>query len=122
MLTRNPQRASRLTLALGGLALAASVSAADVQNQAQELLIGHRPTHFAVSETTPAIGRSTVRPRVDARQQAADVLLGASQEIGKSPSTRVALRTPRAPQSAYRWQLSNSQEMAQKVVLGIGGE
>jgi len=46
----------------------------------------------------------------------------ANREISKSPSTRVALRTPRAPQSAYRRQLSNGQELAQKVVLGIGGE
>jgi hypothetical protein len=102
MLTRNTRRASRLTLALGGLLITATVSAADVQ--------------------TTAIGGSTSRPQVDAQQQAAGVILGQSREMSKSLSTRVALRAPRAPQSAYRRQLSNSQEMAQKVVLGIGGE
>ena len=122
MLTRNTRRASRLTLALGGLLITATVSAADVQSQAREVLIGHRPTDAALSEATPAISGSTSRSRVDAQQQAAGVLLGRSREISKSPSTRVALRTPKAPQSAYRRQLSNSQEMAQKVVLGIGGE
>jgi hypothetical protein len=121
MLTRNTRRPSRLTLALGGLLITATVSAADVQSQAREVFIGHRPTD-AVSEATPAISGSTSRSRVDAQQQAAGVLLGRSREISKSPSTRVALRTPKAPQSAYRRQLSNSQEMAQKVVLGIGGE
>jgi hypothetical protein len=45
-----------------------------------------------------------------------------SLDIGKSPSTLIALRTSRAPQSGYGRQSSNSQEMAQKVVLGIGGE
>jgi hypothetical protein len=122
MLTRNTRRASRLTLALGGLLITATVSAADVQSQAREVLIGHAPTHAAVSEATPAIGGSTSRPKVDAQQQAAGVLLGQSREISKSPSTRMALRTPRASQSAYPRQLSNGQEMAQKVVLGIGGE
>jgi len=122
MLTRNIRQASRLTLALGGLLIAATVSAADVQSQARGVLIGHRSTQAAVSEATPAVGGSPSRLRVDAQQQAAGVLLGLSREIGKSPSTRVALRTPRAPQSAYPRQLSNSQEMAQKVVLGIGGE
>jgi len=97
-------------------------SAADVQSQAREVLFGHRSTQAAVSAATPAIGGSTSRPRVDAQQQAASLLLGQSREISKSPSTRVALRTPTAPQSAYRRQLSNSQEMAQKVVLGIGGQ
>jgi hypothetical protein len=121
MLNRNTRRASRLTLALGGLLIAATVSAADVQNQARGVLIG-RSTLAAISEATPVIGGSPSRPRVDAQEQAAAVLLGRSREIGKSPSTRVALRTPRAPQSAYPRQLSNSQEMAQKVVLGIGGE
>jgi len=96
-------------------------SAADVQSQAREVLIG-QPSTGAVSEATRAIGGSTSRPRVDAQQQAAGVLLGLSREIGKSPSTRVALRTPTAPQPAQLGQLSNSQEMAQKVVLGIGGE
>jgi hypothetical protein len=122
MLTRNTRRASRLTLALGGLLITAMASAADVQSQAREVLIGQRSTHAAVSEATPAIGGSTSRPRVDAQRQAGGVLLGLSREISKSPSTRVALRTPAAPQSAHRRQLSNSQEMAQKVVLGIGGE
>jgi hypothetical protein len=98
------------------------VSAADVQSQAQEVLIGHLPTHFAVSEATPVTSGSTIRARADAQQQAAGVLLGPSREIGRPPSTRVALRTPRASQSAYRWQLTSSQAMAQKVVLGIGGE
>jgi hypothetical protein len=98
------------------------VSAADVQSQAREALVGHVPTHATVSEATPAIGESTSRPKVDAQQQAAGVLLGLSQEISKSPYTRVALRAPSAPQSAYRRQLSNGQEMAQKVVLGISGE
>jgi len=97
------------------------VSAADVQSQARGVLIGQRPTHAAVSEAAPAISGSTSRPKVDAQQQAAGVLLGLSREINKSPSTRVALRTPRAPQSAYPRQLSNSQEMAQKIVLGTGG-
>jgi phage terminase small subunit len=97
-------------------------SAADVQSQAREVLIGQRSAGAAVSEATRAIGGSTSRPRVDAQQQAAGVLLGLSREIGKSPSTRVALRTPTAPQSAQLGRLSNSQEMAQKVVLGIGGE
>jgi hypothetical protein len=127
MLTRNTQRASRLTLALGGLLITAMASAADVQNQAREVLIGQRSTGAAVSEatvseTSGAIGGSTSRPRVDAQRQAAGVLLGPSREIGKSASTRVALRTPTAPQSAQLGQLSNSQWMAQKVVLGIGGE
>jgi hypothetical protein len=97
-------------------------SATDVQSQARELLIGQRSTDAAVAEATRAIGGSTSRSRVDAQQQAADVLLGRSRETSKSPSTRVALRTPKAPQSAQLRQLSNSQEMAQKVVLGIGGE
>jgi hypothetical protein len=122
MLTRNTRRASRLTLALGGLLITATVSAADVQSQARGVLIGQRPTHAAVSEATPAISGSMSRPRIDAQQQAAGVLLGQSREISKSPSTRMALRTPRATQSEYPRQLSNSQEMAQKVVLGIGGE
>jgi hypothetical protein len=122
MLTRNTRRASRLTLALGGLLITATVSAADVQSQAREVLIGHAPTHATVSEATTAIGGSTSRPQVDAQQQAAGLILGQSREMSKSLSTRVALRAPRAPQSAYRRQLSNSQEMAQKVVLGLGGE
>jgi hypothetical protein len=122
MFTRNTRRASRLTLALGGLVITATVSAADVQSQAQEVLVGYRPTPVAVSEAAPAISRSTSRPRADVQQQAADVLGGVSREISKSPSTRVALRTPREPQSAYRWQSASSQEMAQKVVLGIVGE
>jgi hypothetical protein len=121
MLTRTT-RASRLTLALGALIITGTVSAADVQNQAQEVLIGHPPTHVAVSEATPVISGSTIRARTDAQQQAAGVLLGPSREIGKPSSTRVALRTLGAPQSAYRRQSSSSQEMAQKVVLGIGGE
>ena len=95
MLTKNLQRASRLTLALGALVITATVSAADVQSQAQEVLIGHHPTHAAVSEATPAISGSTIRARADAQQQAAGVLLGLSREVSKSPSTRVALRTPR---------------------------
>jgi len=119
MLTRNTRRASRLTLALGGLLITAMASAADVQSQAREVLIGQRSTDAAISEATRAIGGSTSRPRVDAQQQAAGVLLGPSREISKSPSTRVALRTPKA---AHLRQLSNSQEMAQKMVLGIGGE
>ena len=122
MLTKNLQRASRLTLALGALVITATVSAADVQSQAQEVLIGHHPTHAAVSEATPAISGSTIRARADAQQQAAGVLLGLSREVSKSPSTRVALRTPGASQSASSRQLTSSQEMAQKVVLGIGGE
>ena len=121
MLTSNTRRASRLTLALGGLLITATVSAADVQSQAREVLIGHVPTGATVSQATPATGESTSRPKADAQQQAAGVILGQSREISKSPSTRVALREPRAPQSAYRRQLSNGQEMAQKVVLGIGG-
>jgi hypothetical protein len=122
MLTRNSRRASRLTLALGGLVITATVSAADVQGQAREVLVGHRPTHVAASEATRAISGSASRAMVDAQEQAAAVLAGRSREIGKIPSTRVALRTPGAPQSAYGRQLSNSQEMAQNVVLGIGGE
>jgi hypothetical protein len=122
MLTSNTRRASRLALALGGLLITATVSAADVQSQAREVLSGHVPTHATVSPATPAIGESTSRPKVDAQQQAVGVILGQSREMNKSPSTRVALRAPRAPQSAYRRQLSNGQEMAQKVVLGIGGE
>jgi hypothetical protein len=122
MLTSNTRRASRLTLALGGLLITATVSAADVQSQAREILIEHVPTHATVSEATPAIGGSPSRPKVDAQQQAAGVILGQSREMSTSLSTRVALRAPRAPQSLHRRQLSNSQEMAQKVVLGIGGE
>jgi len=98
------------------------VSAADVQSQAQEVLIGQRPASVEVSDATLAMTRSTNPARVDAQQQAADILGRRSREISKSPSTRVALRTPRAPQSAHRWQLSSSQEMAQKVVLGRVGE
>ena len=120
MLTGNTRRASRLTLALGGLLITATVSAADIQSQARGVLIGQPPTHTAVSEATTAIGGPV--SRLDAQQQAAGVLLGRSREIGKSPSTRLALGTPRAPQSAYRRQSSNGQEMAQKVMLGIGGE
>jgi hypothetical protein len=122
MLTSNTRRVSRLTLALGGLLITATVSAADVQSQAREVLIGHAPTRATVSEATPAIGGSTSRPKVDAQQQAAGIILGQSREMSKSPSTRVALRAPRAPQPPYRRQVSNGQEMAQKVVLGIGGE
>ena len=121
MLTRNV-RASRLTLALGALVITGSASAADVQSQAQEVLIGHPPTHVAVSEAAAVMSGSTSRARADAQQQAAGVLLGPSREIGKSPSTRVALSSPRASQSVSRGQLTSSQEMAQKVVLGIGGE
>ena len=120
MLTGNTRRASRLTLALGGLLITATVSAADVQSQARGVLVGQRPTLTAVSEATPAIGGPV--SRLDAQQQAAGVLLGLSRDSGKSPSTRLALRTPGAPQSAYRRQSSNSQEMAQKVMLGIAGE
>jgi hypothetical protein len=122
MFTRNRRRASRLTLALGGLVITATVSAADVQGQAQQVLIGYHPTHVAVSEATPTISGSTSRTRVDAQQQAADIFAGRSREISKIPTTRVALRTPRASQPASGRQLGNSQEMAQKVVLGIGGE
>jgi len=122
MLTRKTRRASRLTLALGGLVIAATVSAADVQSQAQGVLTGHGPSHVAAFEAAPAISGPASRPRVDAQLQAAGILLGQSRDIGKSPSTRVALRTSRAPQSGYGRQSSNSQEMAQKVVLGIGGE
>ena len=122
MLTSNTRRASRLTLALGGLLITATVSAADVQSQAREVLIGHVPSGATISEATPATGESTSRPEADAQQQAAGVILGQSREMTKSPSTRVALRAPRAPQSAYRRELSNGQEMAQKVVLGIGGK
>jgi hypothetical protein len=121
MLTRNSQ-ASRLTLALGALIITGTASAAGVQSQAQEVLIGHPPAHVIVSEATPVISGSTIRAQADAQQQAAGVLLGPSREIGKPQSTRVAVRTSRASQSAYRWQLTSSQEMAQKVVLGIGGE
>src|SRR6202035_5698121 len=49
MLTGNTRRASRLTLALGGLFIAATVSAADVQSQARGVLIGHRSTRAAAS-------------------------------------------------------------------------
>jgi hypothetical protein len=122
MLIRNAGRASRLTLALGALLLTATASAADVQGQAREVLIGHGPTHATVSEATPDISGAASRARVDAQLRAAGVLLGLSSEISKSTSTRVALRTTKAPHSEYRGQLSNSQEMAQKVVLGIGGE
>ena len=122
MLTRKTRRASRLTLALGGLVIAATVSAADVQSQAQGVLTGYRASHVAAFEAAPAISGPASPPRVDAQRQAAGILLGQSRDIGKSPSTRVALRTSRAPQSGYGRQSSNSQDMAQKVVLGIGGE
>ena len=121
MLTGNI-RASRLTLALGALVITGTVSAADVQSQAQEVLIGHLPTQVTVSEATAVTSGSTIRARADAQQQAAGVLLGLPREIGKSRSTRVALSTPRASDSASRGHLTSSQEMAQKVVLGIGGE
>ena len=121
MLTKNT-RASRLTLALGALVITGTVSAADVQSQAQEVLIGHLPTRVAVSEATPVTSGSRIRARTDAQQQAASVLLGSSRETSKSPITRVAFRTPGASQSAPRRQSTSSQEMAQKVVLGIGGE
>jgi hypothetical protein len=121
MLTGNT-RASRLTLALGTLVITGTVSAADVQSQAQEVLIGHPPTQVAVSEATAVTSDSMIRARADAQQQAAGVLLGLPREIGKSRSTRVALSTPRASDSAFRGHLTSSQEMAQKVVLGIGGE
>jgi hypothetical protein len=84
MFTRNTRRASRLALALGGLVITATVSAADVQSQAQEVLVGHRPTPVAVSEATPGISRSTSRPRADVQQQAAGVLGGVSRETSKS--------------------------------------
>ena len=121
MLTKNT-RASRLTLALAALVITGTASAADVHSQAQEVLIGHLSTRVAVSEATPVTSGSRIRARTDAQQQAAGVLLGPSREIGKSPSTRVALRTPGASQSASRRRSTSSQEMAQKVVLGIGGE
>ena len=60
MLTKNT-RASRLTLALGALVITGTVSAADVQSQAQEVLIGRLPTPVAVSEATPVISGSTIR-------------------------------------------------------------
>src|ERR1700682_3617378 len=104
MLNRNARRASRLTLALGGLIITATVSAADVQSQAQEVLTGHRPSPVAASEAAPAISGPASPTRVDAQQQAAGVLLGLSRESGKSPSTRIALLTPRAPLSGYRRQ------------------
>lgn len=122
MFTRNIGRVSRLTLAFGGLVITATVSAADVQSQAQEVLIGRRPTYVEVSEATPAMSRSTSRPRIDVQQQASHLLSGLSQEIGKGPTTRVTLRTPRSVQSANARQFSSSQEMAQKLVLGIVGE
>ena len=120
MLIRKTHQASRLTLALGGLVITAAVSAADVQGQAQGVLIGHHPSHVAAFEAAPAISDPASRPTVDVQQQAAGILLGPSRESSKSPSTRVALRTSRAPQSGYLRQSSNSQVMAQKVVLGIG--
>lgn len=107
---------------VGGLAIAATVSAADVQSQAQEVLIGPRAMSVAASEATPAISRSTNRPGVDAQQQAADVLRGLSREISKSLPTRLAQGASRTPQSAHPWRFSSSQEMAQKVVLGTVGE
>jgi hypothetical protein len=122
MLNRNARRASRLTLALGGLVITATVSAADVQSQAQEVLTGHHPSPVAASEAPPAGSFSASGPRVDAQQQAASVLLGPSRENNNSQLTRVALRTPGAPQSGYHRQSNNSQEMAQGVVLGIGRE
>lgn len=122
MLNRNTRRASRLTLALGGLVITATVSAADVQSQAQEVLTGGRPSPVAASEAPPAGSFSASQPKVDAQQQAASVLLGASRENNKSPLTRVALRTPGASQPGNHRQSSNSQEMAQRIVLGIGGE
>ena len=71
MLTGNTRRASPLTLALAGLLITATVSAADVQSQARGVLIGQRPIHAAVSEATSPIGGSTSRPKIDAQQQAA---------------------------------------------------
>ena len=122
MFTKNIRRASRLTLAFGGLVITATVLAADVQSQAQEVLIGRRPTYAEVSEATPAMSRSTSRPAIDVQQQASHLLSGLSQEISEAPATRVTLLTPRSLQSANARQFSSSQEMAQKLVRGIVGE
>jgi hypothetical protein len=122
MFTRNIRRASRLTLAFGGLVITATVSAADVQSQAQEVMIGRPPTSVEFSEATPSISRLTGRPRIDVQQQASHLLSGLSQEISKGPTTQLTLRTPRSLQSANARQFSSSQEMAQKLVLGIVGE
>jgi hypothetical protein len=122
MFTRNTLRASRLALAVGGLVITATVSAADVQSQAQEVLSGHSPTYVAASAATPARSRSTSRAQVDVQRQAADLLGGPSRETGKSPTTRVTVRTPGSLQSAGSPQFSSSQEMAQKLLLGVVGE
>lgn len=129
MYTSKTRLASHLTLALGGLLMAAAASATDAQSQAQAVLIGQPSTHIVGSEAATIISGSarivsgsTSRVRTDAQHQAAAVLNGPSQEIGKSATTRVALRATSASGTAYRRQFSNSQEMAQKVVLGVGGE
>jgi len=98
MLTRKTRPASRLTLALGGLVIAATVSAADVQSQAQGVLTGHRPSHVAAFEAAPAISGPASPPRVDAQLQAAGILLGQSRTSANQhpPGSRSAHREHRS--------------------------
>jgi hypothetical protein len=108
-------------MAIGGLLISAAASAADVQSQAREVLTGHPTTRIAALDPAPAIDGSTNHRTVPAGEQAARVLLGLSPEVERA-ATPAALRTARAAQPVHHRQLSNSQEMAQKVLLGIGGE
>jgi len=119
MFTRNIRKIAPLALAFGGLLITVTASAADVQSQAQEVLIGQRSAYVAASEA-PGISRSS-RPRVDVQQQAAGLLGGLSPQVSQSSTTRVTLRAARSQQSANR-QFSSSQEMAQRFVRGIVGE
>ncbi len=119
MMTGHTGRALRLTLSLGGLLIAAAASASDVQSQAREILIGHGPANIAASEATPRAVVSRNRVALDAQRQAASVIGGVPPAAGDAPSIRLALGAEGAPQSGFHRRLSG-QEMARRVVLGIG--
>jgi hypothetical protein len=119
MFSRNTLHASRLTLAFGGLVIAAAASAADVQSQAQELLTGGHQTR----EATITESHLTMGPTEDVQQQAARLLRGSpSQETNASASTRLAFRTADVKQLAQHGRFSSAQEIARQLVLGVVGE
>jgi hypothetical protein len=57
----------------------------DAQSLARAVLVGH-PDDESVYGANPTASRSTSRPRIDVRQQAADVLAGISPQIGQCSS------------------------------------
>jgi len=122
MIIDSIRRTSRLTLALAGLLVGAAASAADVQSQARALLAAHGATSSTPSAAAPSDREhSSHRPWGDAQAQAAVVLSARSRANAAAPrhGTRLALGLPQSSPPANPWRLSNTQEMARRVVLGI---